>query len=189
MTLVVTVVGSGHKRLAEAVRALGEGKARGAYARAINHTGNKAATAAAKAIPGQTGLSATVGRKAVRRRIRANAGNLQFEIPVSGGDIRLKYFKARETRKGVSAAPWNSRQVYAGTFMRAGWWPRRVKKPAWNGQVFRRAGDGFAVVKSGLYLPTEVVEGQIASAFESKAADLQPRAEHEIRRVTKGAVS
>lgn len=66
--ITITVVGDGLKRFDQAVKSLGEGKARTAYSRAINHTGAKAATATGRAIPGQTGLSATVGRKAVKIR-------------------------------------------------------------------------------------------------------------------------
>lgn len=193
MTISVTVVGDGLKRLNEAAKILGSpAKARRAYSMAVNDTGRKAATAAGRAIPGQTGLSATVGRKAVKKRTLANAGSLEFTVHGKGGDIALKYFKARETRKGASAAPWNARRIYPGAFMKAGWWPKRVVKPGWNGHVFQRVGASkfpIKVADSGLYLPKEMVQGEIASAWEKAAEGLQPRAEHIIRQMTKNVVS
>ena len=83
--------------------------------------------------------------------------------------------------------------------MKAGWWPRRVVKPNWNGQVFSRAGsktktdhhtmgqgkmDRFHVERSGLYIPDEMVTGASAAAFNSTAAsELPARVEHELGRI------
>lgn len=193
MSIRVTMRGDGLRRLSEAAKILGSpSRARRAYSMAINDTGRKAATAAGRAIPGQTGLTATVGRKAVKKRTMSNPGTLEFIVHGKGGDIALKYFKARETRKGASAAPWNERRVYGGAFMKAGWWPKRVAKPNWNGHVFKRAGSSkfpIEVQDSGLILPVEMVKGEIAQAWTQTAANIQPRAEHIIRQMTKNVVS
>ena len=37
-----------------------------------------------------------------------------------------KYFKARDTRKGVSASPWNHRRIFAGMFTKGGRFPKRM---------------------------------------------------------------
>jgi len=192
VTIKVTLVGDGHKKLERAARTLGENRAKRAYSLAINDVGAKAATATGRAIPGQTGLSSATGRRAVAKRTRSTPGTLSYTIHTRGGDVALKYFKAREVRKGTSAAPWNKRQVFKGKFMRAGWWPNRVNKPNWNGHVMERVGAGrwpIKVADSGLYIPEEVLKGSIAEAFQSKAAEVQPRAEHIIRQITKGVVS
>lgn len=161
-----------------------------ALARAINHTGAKARTQMVRALVPQTGLKRKTIIKALREN-KASAGSLTYAIKSHGGNIRLKHFGARETRQGVSAAPWGRRAVYAHTFMKAGWWPNRVVKSNWNGQVLERVGsktstgkDRFQVVRSGLFIPDEMVQGASAAAFNSTAAaDLPARLEHELGRM------
>ena len=195
-------------QLEEATRALGsEGRARRAFARAINRTGDTVRNEAGRALSDQTGLPKSTGKRAYRQGgERATPASLSYVVEGRGGDISLRYFKPRETRKGVSAAPWNARRVYPSTFMKAGWWPKRVPKPNWNRQVFERIGDGYSYdglksngakrvgtkfkkVKSGLFIPIEQVQGQAAEAWRKGARRLQPRIEHEVRVMTKGIVS
>jgi hypothetical protein len=189
--IIVQIIGDGIAKLEEATRILGsEGRARTAFARAINHTGKVVSTEAGRALSAQSGLPKRTGPKAYRLKVtRASGANLSYTVHGRGGDVSLKYFKPRETRKGVSAAPWNARRVYASSFMKAGWWPRRVVKPNWNGQVFIRTGTKFAKQDSGLFVPTEMVQGAAAAAWERGAPRLQPRIEHEVTRMTKGVVS
>ncbi|TCR07253.1 hypothetical protein [Neorhizobium sp. JUb45] len=210
--IVMTVVGSGMAQLEEATIVLGtQGRARRAYSRAINHTGDIVRNEAGSALSAQTGLPNRTGKKAYRiSGERAKPDTLTYVVNGQGGDIALKYFKARETKKGVSAAPRNARRVFASTFMKAGWWPKRVGKPNWNKQVFIRQGDGykynisknnpfnakrermktnFRKVKSGVFVPQEMVQGLAAEAWRKGAQRLQPRVEHEVRAMTKGIVS
>lgn len=198
--LFVTLDASAIARLGNRIGAAGKG-APLALARAINHTGAKARTQMIRALVPQTGLKRRTIVKALRES-KAGAGALTYTIRSHGGDIRLKYFGARETRSGVSAAPWNKRSVYAHTFMKAGWWPNRVAKGNWNGQVFERAGsvtgnlragsqtrrmDRFEVVKSGLFIPDEMVQGASAAAFSGAVAtDLPARLDHELGRILGG---
>ncbi|GJD51098.1 hypothetical protein OPKNFCMD_3849 [Methylobacterium crusticola] len=187
--LTVTLDAAAIARLGNQIAATGA-KAPLALARAINHTGDKAKTQMTRALVPQTGLTRRVIVKALRVH-KAGAGSLTYTVTVKGGDIRLKYFKARETAQGVSAAPWNKRSIWPHTFMKAGWWPSRVVKPNWNGQVFERAlsktnsgMDRFTVVRSGLYLPDELVTGASRAAFEAAVArDLPDRLAHELGRV------
>lgn len=154
-----------------------------ALRRALTHTGKKAKTAMARALVGQTGLK----YKTTNKSLVPMPGNDAYTLKIEGGNIRLKFFKARETRKGVSAAPWNSRRTYAGTFMKGGRFPNR-KALNMGGQVFKRAGGGrtpLKVVKSGLYLPTEAVTGASASAFYSSAHELAGRLIHELGYILK----
>lgn len=197
----ITVTGNGLVRFHEAVRALGEPRARVAYSRAINRVGRTVGNEAGRALSDQTGLPKSTGRRAVTRRVdRANPAHLVYTIHGSGGNISLRYFKPRETRKGVTASPWNKRTLYPSTFMRAGFWPKRVVKPSWHRQVFRRlTASGyshdrsvtkFEKVKSGVFIPTELVRGQVAQAWTNGGRTrLQPRIEHEIRVISKGIVS
>lgn len=188
--LSITVTGDGLVRFREAVKTLGEGKARSAYARAINRSGADASKEVAPALTKATGLPKRTAPKALRRHVlRATPSRLAYQIVATGGDVRLKFFKPRETRKGVTASPWNKRQLYPGTFLRAGWWPKRVPKPNWNRQVFRRVGDKFENVRSGLYIPEELMKGEPAEAWLRGGQTLQRHVNAEITKATKGAVS
>ena len=89
--------------------------------------------------------------------------------------------------------------VFAGTFMKAGRFPKRVDKPNWNGQVFRRAGGSTGAGKDKLekvrsaafYLPDQLVSGASAEAFRQvvELSDLPARLDHELRRVISGLAS
>ena len=156
-----------------------------AIARAINHTGDKAKTQMIRALVPQTGLKRGVIVRALKVS-KASAGGA-YVIRSRGGDISLKYFGARETRAGVSAAPHGQRQVFAGTFIKGGRFPNRVAIGKLNGHVFRRTGKGrlpIAKQKSGVYIPQEMVSGASAEAFRTAVtADLPARLQHELLRV------
>lgn len=187
--LVIRITGDGLRRFVQLSNDLGPGKARTVYSRAINDTGAKMATPTGRALADQSGLPRATGRKALKSRTRSTPATLAFTINVKGGDVRLKYFKPRETDAGVSAAPRNQRTIYAGSFMRAGWWPDRVDKPNWNGQVFYRSGNKFRVAKSGVYIPIEATTGRTADTFDGGKAMLDVRVTHYLKRLAKGALS
>lgn len=154
--------------------------------RAINHTGMKARTKMKSALVVQTGLKARTMEKALRVT-RASIGNGgTFTIKAKGGDTRLHKFAAKETRAGVSAAPWRSRRIYAGTFIKGGHFPNRVDLKK-GGVVFQRTGKArypIRVVHSGLFLPDEMVSGQSAEAFyRTVDTDLPSRMAHELERI------
>lgn len=197
----ITVTGNGLVRFNDAVKALGEPRARVAYSRAINRVGRTVGNEAGRALSDQTGLPKSTGKRAVTRKVdRSSPATLTYTIHGSGGNISLRYFRPRETRKGVTASPWNRRTLFPSTFLRAGWWPKRVNKPNWNKQVFRRLTKSgwshdrsvtkFEKVKSGVFIPTELVRGQVAQAWTTGGRTrLQPRIHHEIKVLTKGVVS
>jgi hypothetical protein len=70
--------------------------------RALNRTGDMAKTQVVRALAKQTGLPQKTIRKALRAK-RASWQDLEYRLSASGGDVSLKYFKARETRRGVTA--------------------------------------------------------------------------------------
>lgn len=152
--------------------------------RAVNHTGAKALTQMRIVLVGQTGLK----RKTINKALKATKafGPGAFTIKSRGGDVRLKFFGARETRKGVSAAPWNQRRVYAGTFIKGGRFPKRITLRM-GGQVFKRIGRARMPIKggkSGLFIPDEMVIGASQAAFYSTVErDLPGRIAHELYRV------
>jgi hypothetical protein len=142
--------------------------------RTINQVGNRARTVTIRALTRQTGLPRRTIVKAIGQPSVARPGRLAYTMTTEGGNIRLKYLKPRETRAGVTAAPWNRRQLFAGTFILGGAFPNRhglVRK----GHVMRRldsAGRALAYARSGMFIPTEMVTGATAAAFEDIAAPL-----------------
>lgn len=152
---------------------------------AVNHAGAKAVTAMRSALVDQTGLK----RKTLVKAVKGGSTAGGYVIKSHGGNIRLKFFAARETRKGVSAAPWNARRVYPGTFIKGGRFPKRVGLNM-GGQVMQRTGSGrlpLRGVKSGLFIPTEMVQGQSEAAFYRVLdTDLAPRLQHELSRILGG---
>lgn len=158
---------------------------------ALNAGGSAMRVRTIEAETAQTGLAKRTISKA-QREFKATRARLEYEIEAAGGNVRLKYFRPRETRAGVSASPWNSRRVYAGSFMKAGWpqgsrWAKRKAKPNWNGQVFQRTGgktrtgmDEFEHAKSGLFIPTEMVTGQTAGAFHASQPEVMAEVTRQI---------
>jgi hypothetical protein len=182
-------------RLYRAINELGGEKAiRKVGNRAVNRTGDMARTKVTRALTAQTGLKRKVIVKALKVK-RSDWATLTYTITSRGGDIALKYFGARETRAGVSAAPFSQRRVFAHTFMRGGLFPNR-KALSMGGQVFMpdtsnpKWGRAFDKVKSGVVIPAEMVKGASKDAFETTMAEVLPaRIEHEIRRATEGVLS
>jgi hypothetical protein len=143
-------------------------------ARALNRTGAKAATQVVRALTVQTGLARKTIKRAVKS-FRASERSLNFALKTRGGNISLRFFKARETRAGVSAAPLGKRIVVPRTFMKAGRFPNRVrfdsrgKGKGMHGNVFVRKGKARLPIeggRSGVYIPTEMLQGQTLAAFD-----------------------
>ena len=138
-----------------------------------------------RALTRQTGLKRQVIVRALKIR-RPSYDDLRYEIRASGGDIALKYFSPRETRAGVSAAPFGKRTVFPHTFMKGGRFPNRSGL-VFQGHVVKRVGsDRFPVVvqKSGVIIPNEMVTGETAAAFLRTGREvLVRRVEHELARL------
>lgn len=161
-------------KLADAFRAAGK-SAPAAMARGINATGLKARTEMRRALVAQTGLKYGVFVRALKSKA-ATPGNLRFEIKSRGGNVRLKFFRPRETRAGVVAVPWNRTTLFPGAFMKGGHFPKRVKLNM-GGEVFQRKESGRLPIeggRSGLEIPEEMVRGLSRAAFEKVTTrDLQ----------------
>lgn len=189
---------SGIQRTVNALGRLNGAQKQLVLQRAVNHTGAKALTQVSRTLARQTGLpygtikSALKVRKAGGASISATSrtinvsesASLVYEISSSGGDISLKYFGARETRAGVSAAPFGKRQQFAGSFIKGGRFPNRVTANGLHGHVYRRAGKArqpLTFLDSGVVIPAEMVKGATARVFmETVTKDLPDRVMHEI---------
>ena len=129
----------------------------------VASVGPEATSQMKRVLPGQTGLKF----KTINAALKGAMAGSRYEIKSKGGDIRLRFFNARETAKGVTAAPWNQRRLYPATFIRSGWWPNR-KRPVSGGNVMRRTSAKkypIEQVRSGLFIPTEMVTGKSAVVF------------------------
>lgn len=157
------------------VEDLASPKSRKGLAMALNHTLAKTETQVNRALVRQSGLKYGAV-KAAMKRFSGNAANLQGEIKGTGNHVPLKAFGARKTAKGVSAAPWNTRRVFPGTFF--------VQR--YGGDVFRRTTDKRFPVKKlfGPAIPKEMVKDQAKVAFnKTVATELPKRVEHEMARL------
>lgn len=155
--------------------------------RAINHTGDKAKTAVIRALTAQTGLKRKVIAKAVkvkRASYTRDGGGNGYIMTTRGGDISLKYFDARETSTGVSAAPMGRRIEFKSNFILGGRPGRRVPIKKLGGHVFKREGKGrLRIIRqvSDVAIPDQMLKGATKEAFERIATqDLSARIEHEI---------
>lgn len=156
-----------------------------ALARGLNKVGLKARTQMRRALVAQTGLKYGVLVRALRSK-SASPGSLAYQIKSKGGFIRLKFFGARETRAGVSAAPRGQRRTYSGAFIKGGRFPNRVPASRLNGHVFRRIGAGrlpIALVRSDVRIPDDMVSGASEAAFYNSAQDMAGEAERALRHI------
>lgn len=190
--LRVTLHGDGLQKTIQLAQRLGDmSKVYPAFARAINHTGNVAKTGVYRTLAKQTGLKIGITRRAVHF-YPASAGNLTGELTSRGGDVGLKYFGARETKAGVSAAPFNQRRVFPHTFFKGGKWPKR-KALNMGGHVFdpdlgsNKWGRPFKKAKSGVIIPEQMTQGETLDVFHQTVEQrLPPRVMHEVKRLAGG---
>lgn len=170
-----------------------------ALQRAVNHTGNKARTQVIRTLAKQTGLQYGVIKRAVRTgrawgasqsSFTPSRGSLQYVLSTKGGDISLKYFRARETKGGVTAAPQGERKLFANTFIKGGRFPNRTTADGLNGHVYLRTGKGrgpLARQNSGVVIPEQMTKGRTVDVFTATIeAELPKRVMHEIQRLAPG---
>lgn len=181
----------GLRRFDNALKSLGSKKFRQVANRAINRTGSMAKTRVVRALTKQTGLKRKVIVRAIRVK-RSNWTTLTYSMESTGGDIALKYFDARETRRGVTAKPFGKRQLFPGTFMKGGHFPKRVSINM-AGHVWARTGSARLPIEkqtSGVAIPAEMIKDQTREAFDSTVKEVLPRrVEHELKRLTGGVLS
>ncbi|WP_039017541.1 phage tail protein [Halocynthiibacter namhaensis] len=154
--------------------------------RALNRTGDMARTKVVRELSKQTGLPQKTIREAVKVD-RSSWQDLEYRLTASGGEMSLKYFKARETLRGVTASVRGKRELFEGSFIKGGSFDRgRVVAKGLNGHVFQRIGGRTELekLKSGVFIPVEMVEGATAKAFDDVVSDVLPRRlDHEINRL------
>ena len=170
MRLVLTIQGRALVDFADRLNGLAGGRARVELAQALDQAGSAIRQKTVVAETGQTGLKGAIIDRA-QREVGATADRLVYTITSRGGDVRMKFFGAQETGRGVSAHPWGTTIETPGAFIRAGW-GTRVSLP-WRGEVKQRVGRSrlpLRTIKSGLFIPTEMTTGKTAAEFQTGAA-------------------
>lgn len=140
----------------------------------INKVGDRVRTQVVRTLTKQTGLPKKTIQKAVVT-YGASPGKYLYTLKSEGGDIRLRFFKPRETRKGVVAKPWGRPTTYPGAFMKGGKFPKRVESAYLTPDVWRRlnkSGTRITQQKSGVRIPVEMITGATAEAFDKMAGPL-----------------
>ncbi len=150
------------------------GEFRTQLAGAINMAGRAAHQAILEPLKAQTGLPGSTIPRAVHDR-PAGAGGLMYSLVTRGGDISLKYFGAHEGGGGVTASPRGKATFVGGAFIKSGRRGNRRAAAKLNGHVYRNVAGGkwrgkIAKVKSGVYIPQEMVRGAVVKAFETVVA-------------------
>jgi hypothetical protein len=177
--LEVKISPRGFNRMVERFEAAGV-NIKPAMSRAINWTGDRARTQVMRSLAKQTGLKYGKIKDTVKTH-RATFGRLVYRIVSRAGYTSLKEFGARQTARGVSAAPWNKRRVFPHTFI----------VPSLGGHVFERTSSKRFPIRKlwGPAVPAEMVKGQTKAAFEQVVSrELPTRLGHEVDAILGGSV-
>lgn len=174
MQIIVAFRDASLSRYAARLDQLAEGSGRAVLAQALNEGGQAVRQMTVAAETQQTGLQAdTIDR--AQQAIIATPSSLAFTITSKGGNVRLKYFGAKEGGGGVSAHPWNKSTFYSGAFITSGRPGHRRPSPKLGGHVFQNVSGGqwhgkIKSMKSGLFIPIEMTKGRTAASFHAGAS-------------------
>lgn len=119
MQLIISARDQVLARYGNVLAALGEGQARTVLTRALNHEGDKGWTQVKRALVEQTGIKYGAVDKAMAT-VRATPATLTYTLKARGDETNIAWFAGVQRRKGVSAAPWNKRRIFARLQGRAG---------------------------------------------------------------------
>ncbi|WP_375676808.1 MULTISPECIES: hypothetical protein [unclassified Bartonella] len=110
-------------------------------------------------------------RRGVYIKEKATARFLETDIIGSGTPIPLKFFQARETKRGVTYTLFGKKEILPHAFIKGGCFPKCVELKKLNGNVFQRAdGDQFPIAKQeGPSIAGMMSKPEIASAIAQYA--------------------
>jgi hypothetical protein len=180
MRVVVTFNSKALDAAIAGLDAVASGAFRTQLSEAVNFVGQAIHHGLVDPLKHQTGLTGSTIPRALHD-MPAGAGGLAYQIATRGGDISLKYFGAREAGGGVTAHPRGVQTQFDGAFIRSGRAGNRRASPKLNGQVYRNVDDGrwgghIQKVKSGVFIPQEMVRGAALNVFNTVvASQLEPR--------------
>ena len=173
MQLIITARDKVLARYGNQLALLGEGKARTAMSRALNHEGDKGRTQVKRALVKQTGIKYGVVEKAMAT-VRATPATLTYTLKARGDETNIAWFGGVQRRKGVSAAPWSKRRIFRHAFI-----VPRVSR------AFIRTSKSRLPIRPlyGPNLARELVKDSSAAAWQSGVANIVARVGHEIGRM------
>ena len=157
----------GLQRFENMLMAVGE-KGPVVITRALNRTGAMAATQVVRSVSKETSLPQKMVRNIIRR-VTAKESDMVYTIYAGGGDISLRHFKPRETRRGVTAMVRGHRQLFEGNFSKAGDFSKGRVDLNMGGHVYMRLSPKrlpIVKVSSGVIIPREMVESAMVSLVE-----------------------
>lgn len=112
---------------------------------------------------------------------------MSYVIKSKGGNIRIKFYAAKETPKGVRHKSPHRGSPIAGAFQHGGRWPKRKGGPYGGQGFYRRTGRNrfpLTAVRSDVWIPTEMISGPSAKSFyDAVQANLPDRLAHELLRI------
>ena len=154
MQLIISASDQVLARYGNALAALGDRQARTALSRTLNHEGDKGRTQVKCALVKQTGIKYGAVDKAMTT-IRSTPATLIYALKARGDETNIAWFGGVQRRKGVSAAPWNMRRIFARSFIV----PR-------CGRAFIRTSKKRLPIRP-LYGPIRIVLGGLAANARS----------------------
>jgi hypothetical protein len=114
---------------------------------ALNKTMDWVYPRVVKGVAKVTGIQQKRVRMLIKKHPAKHGGELVASIRSRGQFTSLKDFMPRQTKKGVVAAPWGKRRVFAHTFIGP------------NGHVYKRLGKGRVPIEKlwGPAIPKEMI--------------------------------
>jgi hypothetical protein len=173
MHLIISARDQVLARYGNQLAALGDKQARTAMSRALNHECDKGRTQVKRTLVKQTGIKYGAIDKAMAT-IHSTSATLTYRLKARGGETNIAWFGGVQRGKGVSAAPWNKRRIFAHSFIV----PR-------FGRVFLRRSKQRLPIR-GVYGPNvarELVKDTSAAAWQASVANIVARIGHEIARM------
>lgn len=109
-------------------------------------------------------------KKGVYIKGKATAQFLETDIIGSGTPLPLKFFKAKETKRGVTYTMFGKQEILPHGFIKGGRFPKRIDLKM-GGNVFQRAdGDQFPIAKQeGPSVAKVMSKPEITNAIVKKA--------------------
>ena len=173
MRLIISASNQVLARYGNALAALGEGQARTALSRALNHEGDKGRTKVKRALVKQTGIKYGAVDKGMAT-VRATPATLTYTLKARGDETNIAWFGGVQRRKGVSAAPWNKRRIFRHSFI----------VPRFGRALVRTSKSRLPIRPLyGPNLARELVKDSSAAAWQTGVANIVARVGHELGRM------
>lgn len=153
------------REVRELLAKLQQPRANKALSVAVNDSARQVERLAERIVAKASGLARKDTAPAIVIRPFSKPSTLSATVLGRGAPIALYKFKARQTRKGVSASAWGTRRVYPGTFI-------ATMKSGHTG-VFRRTGPKRFPIKElwGAGIAKTMAQDAVLEALRVEAQD------------------